>query len=41
MGIQRFKTAVAKAIVNSDNASLSKMESTDLLSLLETTETNI
>jgi TATA-binding protein-associated factor len=26
MGIQRFKTAIAKAIVNSDNASLSNME---------------
>ena len=38
MGIQKFKIAIAKAIVNSDNASLSKMEQTDLLSLLETNE---
>ncbi|CAK70522.1 unnamed protein product (macronuclear) [Paramecium tetraurelia] len=37
MGIQRFKSAISKAIVNQDNASLKQMEKTDLLSMLEST----
>jgi TATA-binding protein-associated factor len=35
MGIQRFKQAISKAIVNSDNASLARMGRSDLLSLIE------
>ncbi|KAM3139078.1 hypothetical protein pb186bvf_008889 [Paramecium bursaria] len=35
MGIQRFKNAISKAIVNSDNAALATMEKTDILSMIE------